>query len=61
MFATRELWCKMSRISDGRDKMCFILGWGRGTSKHSCIVSYLLCWRRHVSADVVHLQVTKCL
>jgi len=34
------------------------LGRGRGTSKHNCIVSYLLCWR-HVSANVGHLQVTK--
>jgi len=32
---------------------------GFGTSKHSCLVSYLLCWRRHVSATVGHLQVTE--
>ena len=25
----------------------------------SCLVSYLLCWRRHISATVDHLQVTK--
>ena len=32
--------------------------WGGGvTSKHNCLVSYLLCWRRHVSASVG--QVTK--
>jgi len=31
--------------------------WGR--SEHNCLVSYLLCWRRHVSAAVGHLQVTK--
>ena len=30
-----------------------------GTSKQNCLVSYLLCWRRHVSATVDHLQVTK--
>ena len=35
------------------------LGRGWGTSKHNCLVSYLLCWRRHVSANVGHLQVTK--
>jgi len=35
------------------------LGSGCGTSKHNCLVSYLLCWRRHVSAIVGHLQVTK--
>ena len=35
------------------------LGRGCGTSKHSCLVSYLLCWLRHVSATVGHLQVTK--
>jgi len=33
------------------------LGRGWGTSKHNCLVSYLLCW--HVSATVRHLQVTK--
>jgi len=32
-------------------------GWG--TSKHNCLVSYLLCWRRYVSATVGHPQVTK--
>jgi len=32
---------------------------GCGTSKHNCLVSYLLCWRRHVSATVGHLKVTK--
>ena len=35
------------------------VGRGWGTSKHNCLVSYLLCWRRHVSATVGHLQVTK--
>jgi len=35
------------------------LGRGWGTSKHNCLVSYLLCWRRHVSATVGHLKVTK--
>ena len=35
------------------------LGRGWGTSKHNCLVSYLLCWRRHVSSTVGHLQVTK--
>jgi len=30
-----------------------------GTSKHNCLVYYLLCWRRHVSTAVGHLQVTK--
>ena len=35
------------------------LGRGWGTSKHNCLVSYLLCWRRHVSTTVRHLQVTK--
>ena len=34
------------------------LGRGWGTSKHNCLVSYLLCWRRHISATVGHLQVT---
>ena len=34
------------------------LGRGWGTSKHNCLVSYLLCWR-HVSTTVGHLQVTK--
>ena len=34
------------------------LGRGWGTSKHNCLVSYLLCWR-HVSATVVRLQATK--
>jgi len=34
-------------------------GRGWGTSKHNCPVSYLLWWRRHVSATVGHLQVTK--
>ena len=30
------------------------------TSKHNSLVSYfILCWRRHVSATVGHLQVTK--
>jgi hypothetical protein len=36
-----------------------ILGRWRGTSKHNCLVSYVLFWRRHVSATVGHLQVTK--
>ena len=35
------------------------LGRGWGTSKHNCLVSYLLGWRRHVSATVGQLQVTK--
>ena len=35
------------------------LGRGWGMSKHNCLVSYLLCWRQHVSATVGHLQVTK--
>jgi len=35
------------------------LGTVCGTSEHNCLVSYLLCWRRHVSANVGHLQVTK--
>jgi len=35
------------------------LGRGWVTSKHNCLVSYLLCWRRHVSANVGHLQVAK--
>ena len=35
------------------------LGRGWGTSKHNCLVSYLLCCRRHVSATVGHLQVIK--
>ena len=30
-----------------------------GYVKHTCLISYLLCWRRHVSATVGHLQVTK--
>jgi len=34
------------------------LGRGLGMSKHNCLVSYLLCWRR-VSATVGHVQVTK--
>ena len=32
-------------------------GWG--TSKHNCLLSYLLRWRRHFSATVDHLKVTK--
>ena len=28
----------------------------RSTSEHNCLVSYLLCWLRHVSATVGHLQ-----
>ena len=35
------------------------LGKRWGTSKHNCLVSYLLGRRRHVSATVGHLQVTK--
>jgi len=31
------------------------------TSKHNYLVSYLLCWRRHVSATVGHFQVTEML
>jgi len=37
----------------------FELGRWWGTSKHNCLVSYLLCWQRHVSATVGHLQFTK--
>ena len=40
-----------TRINEIRER-------GGVTSKHSCLVSYLLCWR-HVSATVGHLQVTK--
>ena len=29
------------------------------TSKHNCLLSYLLCWRRHVRATVGHLQFIK--
>ena len=36
------------------------LGRGCGASQHNCLVSYMLCcWRRHVSATVGHIQVTK--
>jgi len=35
------------------------LGRGCGTSKHNCLVSYLLCLRRYVSTTVGHLQSTK--
>ena len=38
---------------------CLFLGRGWGTSKHNYLVSCLLCWRRHVSTTVGHLQVTK--
>jgi len=34
-------------------------GRGWSTSENNCLVSYLLCWRRHVSANVGRLQVTK--
>ena len=40
--------------------LCYEQLWrGWSTSKHNRLVSYLLCWRRHVSATVGHLQVTK--
>ena len=46
--------------SDASSPLCYKqLGRGCGTSQHNCLVSYLLCWRRHVSATVGHLQVTK--
>jgi len=34
------------------DSITNILWRGVGTSKHNWLVSYLLCWRRHVSATV---------
>ena len=36
-----------------------VIGVGCGMSKYNCVVSNLLCWRRHVSATAGHLHVTK--
>ena len=38
---------------------CRQSGRGLDKSEHNCLVSHLLCWRRHVSATVGHLQVMK--
>ena len=50
----------MSKYLHVSSPLCYKqLGRGWGTSKHNCLVSYLLCWRRRVSAAVDHLQGTK--
>ena len=66
-FATRseirgKFWnvkCVWTSLGASSPLCCKQLGRGWGTSKHNCLVSYLLCWRRHFSATVGHLQVTK--
>jgi len=51
--------CCLCESLDASFLLCYKqLGKGWDTSKHNCLVSYLLCWR-HVSATVDHLQVTK--
>jgi len=55
-----EYWKADKEILSASSPLCYKQLWrGRGTSKHNCLVSYLLCWRRHVSATVGHLHVTK--
>ena len=49
-----------SRILGASSPLCYKqLGRGWDTSKHNCLVSYLFCSRRHVSATVGRFQVSK--
>ena len=54
-------WSVHMRSLGASSPLCYYkqLRWVLGASKHNFLVSYLLCWRRRVSATVDHLPVAK--